>query len=152
MTPAPTDDEPLELPDDTEDVPFTMRSILVAEDDDELRSLIVNALRARGFAAVGVRDGRELLDQLSNGILAREAMPFPDALVTDLRMPGFSGLEVLSVLKSAGVRLPVVAITAFGDVDTHARAFAAGATVVLDKPFAIKDLIANVHYLLNLSE
>lgn len=152
MTPSLTDDEPLELSDDPEDAPCVMRTVLVAEDDDELRGLIVNALRARGFAAVGVRDGRELLDQLSNGILAPHALPFPDALVTDLRMPGFSGLEVLAVLQSAGVRLPVVAITAFGDVDTHAKAFAVGANVVLDKPFAIKDLLANVHYLLNLSE
>lgn len=152
MTPVAPDDELLELPDEeTEDVAPAnrMRCVLVAEDDDELRALILGALQARGYAAVGVRDGRELLDQLTSGVLAPAALPYPDALVTDMRMPGFSGLEVLSVLRSSGSRLPVIAITAFGDPETHARAFACGANVVLDKPFAIRDLLANVSYLLN---
>ncbi len=151
------DDEPLELPeaDPVESPrrgPGTLRTVLVAEDDDALRALIVNALKATGLAAVGVRDGRELLEFLSEGVLAKDARPFPDALVTDLRMPGFSGLEVISVVRSSGARLPIIAITAFGDRETHERAFAAGAAVVLDKPFAIRDLLANLNYLLNRPE
>lgn len=140
-------------PEDTEDAPLPARpAVLVAEDDDELRGLIVRALQRNGFAAVGAGDGQELLRALGTGVLGSDGRAFPDAVITDLRMPGFGGLEVLGVMKAAGVRLPVIAITAFGDAETHAAAFQAGASVVLDKPFSIRVLLATVHYLLDQSE
>lgn len=151
------EDDPIELPDaESDEVPrgstLRTRTVLVAEDDDALRSLIVAALRATGLAVVGVRDGRELLAQLSRGVLAPQALPFPDALITDLRMPGFSGLEVMSVVRDSGASLPIIAITAFGDPETHQRAMAAGAAVVLDKPFAIRELLSNLSNLLDRPE
>ena len=76
----------------------------------------------------------------------------PDVVVTDMRMPGLSGLNVLQAVRGLHLRVPVVVITAFGDAGTHEAATTAGAAVVLDKPFAIRDLLAHVNHLLERPE
>jgi len=63
----------------------------------------------------------------------------PDLIVSDVRMPGWSGLDLLRFLRHRRSAIPVVLITAFGDRDTHERAARLGAAV-LDKPFALADL------------
>ena len=117
--------------------------VLVAEDDREMRRLVVEALTDDGYDIAEVCDGVELLAQVGSSVLfggfgsTREP---PDLIVTDVRMPGLTGLTVLEGLRRAGGDVPVVVITAFGDEETHRVALENGAVAVFDKPFDLDDL------------
>lgn len=119
--------------------------VLVAEDDREMRKLILRTLRKDGFSAEGVGSGSELLHRIGTSLLSSTGAP-PDLIISDIRMPGFSGLEVLSGLREADWSMPVILITAFGDEETHAEARRLGAAAVFDKPFDIDDLRTAVLY------
>jgi DNA-binding NtrC family response regulator len=73
----------------------------------------------------------ELLDSLELVVARR----LPYAIVSDVRMPLLSGMDVLAVIRASSTQVPVVLITAFGDVDTHGEAHDLGAVAILDKPF-----------------
>lgn len=113
-------------------------SILLAEDDDEMRQLLEAELRADGYEVFAVNDGTEMLEALSE--VSRPPFGVPDAIVMDVRMPGYSGLHVLAALRAAHESTPVILITAFGDIRLHEEAARLGAAVVFDKPFDIDDL------------
>jgi len=118
--------------------------VLIAEDDNEMRRLLVKVLRADGYAAVECRDGIELFGHLE-AFVGRQADLDFDAIISDILMPGPTGLEILEALHDRTGFPPVILITAFGDKGTHARAEKAGAAAVLDKPFGIDELLAKVH-------
>ena len=120
--------------------------VFLAEDDDEMRAFAYWTLREEGYDVVEAADGRQMLDRMRavfGGSIAR-----PDVIVTDLRMPGCSGLEVLAVIRRAGLRIPVILMTAFGDEALHSRAREFGATRVLDKPFDadhLREAVVDAH-------
>lgn len=115
------------------------RTVLVAEDNDEMRTLLCEAFARQGYAVESAGDGLELTTRL----LERSEGGRPlDLLVTDVRMPWSSGLDVIDRLRRAGWATPVIVMTAFGDARTHRRAQEAGAAMVLDKPFPVFDLLA----------
>ena len=114
--------------------------VLVAEDDDELRWLITRTLRKSGFEVIEARDGSALLDRAGEMMLHDHTLSGIDLIVSDIRMPGWSGLDVLAGLQHAGVRIPMVLITAFGDDKTHQQADRLGAVAVVDKPFDMEQL------------
>lgn len=114
------------------------RCVFVAEDDAEMRALITAALEADGYAVVAASDGRDLLARLETD---RERV---GVIVSDVRMPGYSGLDLLAIVRCASWAVPVILITAFGDEETHAEARELGAVTVLDKPFDLDDLRAAV--------
>jgi CheY-like chemotaxis protein len=118
--------------------------VLVAEDDPEFRRLIASALRREGFEVVEVRSGNELLEQVGSSLLDRKHRTRFDVILTDLRMPGKSGLDILSGLDQGGITTPVLLMTAFGDDRTQALARRFGALGVLNKPFDLDDLITAV--------
>jgi CheY-like chemotaxis protein len=118
--------------------------VLIAEDDDAMRRLLVKVLRADGYAAVECRDGMDLFGHLE-AFVGREAALDFDAIISDILMPGPTGLEILEALHGRTGFPPVILITAFGDKGIHARAEEAGAAAVLDKPFAIEDLLTKLH-------
>lgn len=120
--------------------------ILVAEDDRELRRLLVDALVEAGYPARAASDGRELLSEL--GAASRGEVPLPHALVVDVRMPRCSGLDVLRAMRMAGWHQPVIVITGFGDPQLHASAVEVGASVVLDKPLDTDDVVSVADVLL----
>jgi DNA-binding response OmpR family regulator len=130
---------------DRESSPGAKRSarILVAEDDHEMRRLVADCLRAEGYEVHEVRDGAELLVRIENSLFLRSS-PIPiDLFVTDVRMPSYSGIEVVSGLRDAGVAVPVVIMTAFGNAETREQAAAIGAEL-LEKPFkmaALRELV-----------
>ncbi len=112
--------------------------IVVAEDDDEMRTLLASALRRDGYEVIEVNTGDQLLHELGNELLQPSTMR-PDLIVSDIRMPGCTGIEVLAGLRRADWATPVILITAFPDGETHSEATRLGATV-FDKPFDIDDL------------
>jgi DNA-binding response OmpR family regulator len=118
--------------------------LLLAEDDVELRSLIATSLREDGFEVVEVADGNALVDRLADAMAADGSLDGFDLVVSDIRMPGFSALEVMTGMRRMLFRTPVVLITAFGDRKTHERARRLGAARVFDKPFDVDELCAAV--------
>ena len=122
--------------------------VLLAEDDDELRSLLASVLHRDGHDVVEARTGTELLRRIEVGATAGPGAPrLPDLVVSDVKMPGLSGLEVASALRLAALHIPIVLLTAFGDDEAHERADALGA-MMLDKPFDLSVLRAAVRRLL----
>lgn len=125
--------------------------ILVAEDDDEMRVLLAWSLRWEGYDVVQCRNGMQLLDALSTSIVEGEAERLA-LVISDIRMPGISGLEILRGLQLSNKFPPMVLITAFGDEETHAEADRLGAAAMFDKPFAIEALMVKVREILKASE
>ena len=113
------------------------KRVLLAEDDPDMRGMLAAALRLDHHEVVEARDGRELLERFSASRVA--GLPV-DVIITDLRMPKLTGLQVLRELHDAKHRIPVILITAFGDHGTHIDAWLLGAAAVLDKPFEVEDL------------
>ncbi|RKH16015.1 response regulator [Corallococcus sp. CA047B] len=113
--------------------------ILVADDQLEMRTLIRKMLVRRGYEVVEASDGPDLVRVLIDGLTADESRA-PDLIITDVRMPGFTGLEVLARLRREQWNTPVILITAFGDAKLHGEAQRLGAAYVLDKPFELDEL------------
>jgi CheY-like chemotaxis protein len=118
--------------------------LLLAEDDAELRALLASSLREDGFEVVEVSDGNTLVDRLADAMAADGSLDGFDLVVSDIRMPGFSALEVMTSMRRMLFRTPIVLITAFGDAKTHERAKRLGAALVFDKPFDVDELRAAV--------
>jgi DNA-binding response OmpR family regulator len=113
-------------------------SALVAEDDPELRRLIVRALSRDGFVVSEARDGHELIEIAHS--MVREDQCSPALVITDVRMPGRDGLSALGELKLTLVNAVILVITAFPDEAVLAAARGVGAIGVLHKPFPLEVL------------
>lgn len=111
--------------------------VIVAEDDDEMRLIVVSALRSDGYDVREALDGKQLLAQMAAEHLSPGATV--DLVISDIRMPGCSGLQILERLRDAHWTAPMILMTAFGDDETRAQAAQLGA-ILFDKPFAIDDL------------
>lgn len=119
--------------------------ILVAEDDVEMRRLVIESLKRDGYDLVDITDGGQLLVRLTVSLWTR-ANPI-DLVITDIRMPVCSGLEIAKSLRDAKWTMPILIMTAFGDAETRAQAKSLGA-VLIDKPFKMKTLRSLVRALL----
>lgn len=111
--------------------------ILLAEDDAELRELLALVLEGAGYQVVQCANGLQLLKQL-------ERSENFSLVISDLRMPRLSGLDVLDRLRNRGQTPPFICMTAFGDEQTHKRASRLGAVATIDKPFDLDEMIALV--------
>jgi two-component system response regulator HydG len=100
--------------------------VLVVDDDDSARNALLRLLEQDGFTAEGVESGAKAL-------LAASERP-PDVVVTDLKMPGMDGVELLGKLKEQDRELPVILATSFADVGSAISAMRAGAEDYLTKP------------------
>lgn len=118
--------------------------ILLAEDDKEMRALLAGALRRAGYKVTECGNGVELLEHLGSFILPDLEHEQVDLVISDIRMPGLTGLEILEGLSKRPDFPPFILITAFGDVETHAKAKYWGALAMFDKPFDVDDLVAKV--------
>ena len=120
--------------------------VLLVEDDDEMRKLLAFVLRRNGYQVTEERDGCQALEYLGD-VMGGGADRAPQLLLIDQCMPGVCGLDVIQATRTAGIRIPAILITAFGDAETHDRAHALDATPVLDKPFGMGELLAIVQRL-----
>ena len=116
----------------------TRRTVLLAEDNEALRELVAMALEEAGFDVRAAGDGEAMIELLQSAVLAD---PPPVALVMDIRMPRFSGLDVLRAARLSRWHLPVVLMTAFPDEETVRLAESLGAACTLEKPLDVDDLI-----------
>jgi CheY-like chemotaxis protein len=122
----------------TQDEAVSPTTVLVADDDDEFRSLVVEALQSEGYHVFEARDGGELLSLLAD--IMDDPATRPDVVVADVRMPSLSGLGVLAELKRARVNVPVVIMTGFAPASVELVAKRLGATGFLKKPFDLDSL------------
>lgn len=107
--------------------------ISIIDDDDSLRAALVGLVRSLGYRANGFANAEDFLATDSSDLSA--------AIVTDIQMPGLSGIELKQRLVADGCSAPVIMITARGEEGLKERAFASGALCVLKKPFAAEALI-----------
>jgi len=116
-----------------------MCRVIVAEDDPEMRRLIVEALRKAGHDVTEASDGGRLLMNIVQAFDRNPSLSNVDVIVTDVRMPVWNGLELLERLAEADWRVPAILMTAFGDEDVRRRAARLGA-VLLEKPLSVEAL------------
>lgn len=119
------------------------RRALLAEDDIEFRALIAHSLTKVGFSVKECSTGLELVEALDDGLTHADRYPV-DVVVTDIRMPGYTGLEVLDGLRELNDRIPVVLMTAFTDEDAEQEAARLRASAVFYKPFDVDELVQTV--------
>jgi two-component system OmpR family response regulator len=117
--------------------------ILVVEDDKKIASFVVNGFKQNGFAVDHAKDGEEA------SALAR-ATPY-DAVVMDIMLPKMDGLAVVQELRRAGVKTPVIILSAKASVDDRIKGLQAGGDDYLTKPFAFSELLARVQALIRRS-
>ena len=106
--------------------------VSIIDDDRSLRESIVDLVKAMGFEA---QEYERAEDFLHSGSIARTA-----CLITDMRMPGMSGLELHERLVARGETVPTIVITAFPKDDDRARAQRSGVVCYLAKPFGYNQL------------
>lgn len=122
--------------------------ILVADDDTEMRALLTLVLQNDGYEVVACADGTRLVEYLE-ALWAAPSSINIDLIVCDMRMPGFTGLEVLEQMGRRPGFPPMILMTAFGDADLHQRARQLGVSASLDKPFDVDHLLDLVRRLLS---
>lgn len=108
--------------------------VLLAEDQDELRELLARGLEADGTLVDCAADGEAALCKLF------EARLRPDVIVSDVRMPRKTGIDVLRAVRAAGLTIPVILLTGFGQAVCRREVEGFPATVLLEKPFDLDDL------------
>jgi type II secretory ATPase GspE/PulE/Tfp pilus assembly ATPase PilB-like protein len=123
--------------------PARGRTILLVEDEDQLRRVMKDLLEREGYRVAEARDGVEALDAVD-----RHA---PDLIMLDLNLPGLDGYGVLQQLRSrpSTANIPVIVLTAKGDEDNEVRVFELGADDFLTKPFRARALSARLDAVLN---
>nr|HEX4318836.1 response regulator [Kofleriaceae bacterium] len=124
-----------------------MTRILLVEDDREMRVLLARHLRRNGYEVIEAWDGIAALARLGDAICACGRSGF-DVMVSDVRMPGHSGLELLHELRRCDWAMPVVLITAFATNAMHDEAKKLGAHM-LDKPFEFEALTTTLEQLVS---
>ena len=115
-------------------------TILVVEDEEKLRRVVELQLKGAGFE----------VEQAGNVEDAMRLAERADVILTDLRLPGVSGLELLANLRRQDSHTPVVVMTAFGSIETAVEAMKAGAVDFLPKPFSLDHLMTVVNKALEL--
>ena len=117
--------------------------LLLVEDDATMQATLQRSLTRRGMAVTALSDGRAALAEW-------HARP-PDAVVLDLTLPGLDGLQVLQQARAAGLRTPVLLLTARGTVGDRVLGLNAGADDYLPKPFDLDELEARLRALVRRS-
>ena len=120
------------------------RTILLADDDENLRRVLEFQLGETGYKVVTAVDGKEALTIFEQSEV--------DCIVTDLRMPKLSGLELLEKIKAKNGEVPVIVTTAFGEVETAVSAMKLGAFDYVNKPFNRDEILLTIERALNFSE
>lgn len=110
-------------------------NVLLVEDEDRIASFVEKALQRRGFDVRRVVTGGEALGAVSADV---------DIVVLDLGLPDIDGLDVLRALRKSWASLPVVILSARGDIDDRVVGLDLGADDYVPKPFAIDELVARI--------
>jgi FixJ family two-component response regulator len=108
-------------------------TVFVVDDDASMREALKNLLRSMGLNVETFGSAKEFLSS--------QRSKAPGCLVLDVRLPGLSGLDLQRQLADANIQIPIIFITAHGDIQMSVRAMKAGAVEFLTKPFRDQDLL-----------
>lgn len=114
-----------------------MHKVWIVDDDSSIRWVLARALRAEGFDVTDFEDAESALRQIERGS--------PEVLMTDIRMPGMSGLELAKNLHENHAEIPVIIMTAHTDLDSALASYESGAFEYLPKPFDLDEAVRLVH-------
>jgi FixJ family two-component response regulator len=112
------------------------KAVAIVDDDEEVRFALGGLLKSAGLAARAFESAEEFIESGQQFQVA--------CLITDIRMPGMSGLELQAKLNAEGCSIPIVFITAHGDAKMRMQALRAGAVEFLAKPFDDEALLESV--------
>ena len=112
-------------------------TISVVDDEESIRNFLESLLRSMGYTVKPFASAESFLKS--------ETLTGTDCLILDVRMPGMSGPELQRALKSQGLRVPIIFITAHCDSEVTARVMGDGAVDCLLKPFSEEDLLRAIH-------
>ena len=112
----------------------TNSSVWILDDDRSIRWVLEKSLGKNGLATQSFESGGELLNRLSQET--------PDAIISDIRMPGIDGLELLTSIQQTHPELPVIIMTAHSDLESAVASYSRGAFEYLPKPFDIDEAVA----------
>jgi two-component system, NtrC family, nitrogen regulation response regulator GlnG len=112
-------------------------TVWIVDDDKSIRWVVEKALQKADINTRNFAAARDLLDALEDDT--------PDALITDIRMPGMDGLQLLDKIQVSHPDLPVIVMTAHSDLESAVSAFHGGAFEYLPKPFDIKEVVDLAH-------
>src|ERR1035438_8089793 len=118
--------------------------ILIVDDDPGQRSLLDSFLRSQGFETVTVGSGEEALKVLSTGSI--------DMMISDVRMPGLSGLETMHRARQEHAVLPILLVTAYADIREAVGAMRDGALNYLAKPIDLYELLTTVQQAIGITK
>jgi FixJ family two-component response regulator len=108
-------------------------TVFIVDDDDGVRRAVQDLVESVGLRAECFATGQEFLHKKRNSD--------PSCLVLDVRLPQMSGLELQRMLAEVGIQIPIIFITAHGDIPMSVRALKSGAVEFLTKPFRNQDLL-----------
>ncbi len=114
-----------------------MSTILIIDDDDQLRTSFKKLLTAEAYAVVEAASGEAGLEELKRG-------GTPDLVVLDIRLPGINGAETFKKIHSRDPKLPVIIMTAYGSTETAIETIKMGAFDYILKPFEIPEMLATI--------
>ena len=109
-------------------------NVWIVDDDQSIRWVMEKALARENMIVSSFETAQELLIELIKTT--------PDTVITDIRMPGMSGLELLKKIHASNPNLPIIVTTAHSDLDSAVSAYQGGAFEYLPKPFDLQDLVA----------
>ena len=115
--------------------------ILVAEDEPMLLKTIELKLKKEGYEVIATADGRDAIAKIKE--------TEPDMVLTDIMMPYASGLEIVSIVKQGGKKVPVIILSAMEQEKVVMEAFELGADDYITKPFSLNELAMRVKRLMN---
>jgi len=118
--------------------------VLFAEDDRDVSKAVTHLLQRNNYTVDPVYNGRDALDYLTGGDY--------DAAILDIMMPGMDGREVLKKAREKGIHIPVMLLTAMGEIEDRVSGLDAGADDYLPKPFAGSELLARLRAILRRAE
>lgn len=121
-----------------------MKKILLIEDDQRLSESVSGALVSQGFSCDCAYDGQMAIKYFQKHIY--------DLVLLDLNLPLINGLELCTQFRKINAAIPLIIITAFGDIDSKMEAFNLGADDYLVKPFHLKELLARIRIFLKRAE
>ena len=119
--------------------------ILVVDDEQNMRNTLAFILEAASYQVTTAAEGREALEEI---LAARENGRPVDLLITDIRLPGLTGLQLIDELNYLKIKIPVLVITAYGDRSLFLELMRTGCADYLDKPFDYKELVKRVDSLM----
>lgn len=129
-------------PPDTESpLPSHPKTVLIAEEDPEIRELLANELRGDGYQVIALQGGLELCDYLERAEFSHGNLPNPDLILSDAQLSGYGALDICRMVSATR---PFILLAPRDDAQSWEGAEEAGACHVLDKPLNLRELHAAI--------